>query len=268
MKRKQNLKLVMKQKYDIEEKINLLKQKLKQIHNKYLFEIFCVLSEIFKLRKEQISSYTIADVSKEKGIDYTENQIRYMFGFAYMSEKSKHLISQNKISPQSVLTMINSSIKFREHDKQDKIVEKYLSGEITMTDVSELGEYQMMQVLENKEHMSKEQKVSLQATYNLKGIARRLSENVGYFKDNKSKKAIRQNFNVLKKVVDRVTGDAKDDSEINKMEEVYFCPYCKHMVGLQDGALIRVQKIYNKGRNTVIPFKKGKKKGTRKLYED
>ena len=239
-KRKQQLQLVVKEQNVAEERIEFLKRKLAKVHDRYLIDIFQILHEIYKLRKEQIPSYTLPDLAREKGIEYDISRLRYVFGFMYMSEKSKELVREGKIKPSTILTMINSGIEFRDAKNQDALTQKYLNKEITMEDVSKLPAYHIMQLIGDENHMDNDRKILMNATYNMKGIAQRMDANVKHFQSAKSKELIKHNFNILKRTVDRITKDVPD--EVDEEGEQYFCPYCKHIVAIQNGSLVKVKK--------------------------
>ena len=117
---------------EIESEIQNLKEqynKLKGIFSKKEYEI---LNEIYELRKRQFKGkYELARLTREEGLELTENHLRYIFGWKYLSPYSEKMINSGKISPSIVLYLIRKKSIFRQNKLQDEAVKALVEKKIT-----------------------------------------------------------------------------------------------------------------------------------------
>lgn len=121
---------ILKSDLDIEKKVNILKQQLREIINTHSYEIYTLLRKILKLRQSQIEGYDNKDLHKEKGLDLTREQVRYYMAFDHVSPRTKKLIAQGKLKSSTFLFIMRKSTSFFDHDVQDDVIGRYISGEI------------------------------------------------------------------------------------------------------------------------------------------
>lgn len=159
---------------DIEAKVSALKQKLVELQTTYTYEAYKILKEIFTLRKSQIENYSINSLSREKGIDLSEQQVAYIFGFEHFSDKSWKLIEEEKVKPSTVLFFVRKGKKFREPANQNQIVKKYMDGEINITRASNLNAFHLLKQAFSDHPIEDDEKFLLRTIYQLKSIRNQL----------------------------------------------------------------------------------------------
>lgn len=205
----------------IEERIEMLKEQLRNVHETYLLTIYGLLKEIYVLRKTQIPSYTIADMAREKGIEQQEAHIRYIFNFEYMSEMTRQLLQQGTLKPTTILTIIGTGVEFRNHENQNALIRKYLNKELTMQDITKHSTYSLLKIIGSKNPMSKKDKIILNAVYDVSRARKTLQNNKEVIKNlsKQQKDNFRKNVARFKTEVSRVVG-----------ETIYICPHCRQQI--------------------------------------
>lgn len=206
---------------ETEQRIEELKEKLKQVHGKYLLSVYVVLKEIFDLRIAQIPSYTLFDLAREKGIEQKPHHVHYLFGFMYMSKTTKKLLEEGKLKPSTVLTIIASAKRFRDPIKQDGLVDLYLNGMLTTTEIAKYDSYHLLQMVESDTHMTNKNKIDLHLVYNTKTL-KNMAEKYGKDLEPMQKKKLKDNFKEF----------AKEVAKIVEPESIYKCPYCNRTIDI------------------------------------
>lgn len=167
---------------EIESKVQSLKERLASITQKFQYEVYLILEEIYKLRSSQNRMYTIFSLSKENGIDFNEQQIAYIFGYRYLSAESKRLVDENKLKANFVLHIVKKNIAFRDPVKQDKIVNKYMMGEINYTDIKYMNSANLLKIVDSTESINlNNRNIFLQTTYALHRASRLIKDNKDLF---------------------------------------------------------------------------------------
>jgi len=221
---KQELLLKKKKKVlSTEKKIEYLKRKLKQVHDRYVLQVFLILNEIYKLRMEQIPSYTLPDLAREKGIEQGIGSIRYLFGFLYMSKQTRKLLNEGKVTPTQVLQVITSSVEFRKHELQDKLMVKLVSGEIGVKQINTYNSYVLLKIANSESPMEQEKKIELEAIHQMNCMTRRIIENRKMLQSPALQEKMRNNFRQLSRVVN----ETLDNGFVR-------CPKCNHKFNVDD----------------------------------
>lgn len=158
---------------EIERKVIILKQQLQELLNTHGYEVYVLLKKILKYRQEQINGYDNKDLYKEKGIDLTDDQVRYYMNFEYISSKSKKLMGQGKLKGSTFLFIMRKSIEFRKPEIQDNVIEKYLKGEINSSTISHSD---INKIIQGDINFNSEE-VGYKVYYKLKEIKRCLEQN-------------------------------------------------------------------------------------------
>ncbi len=167
----------------INEKIeNQIKELMKKLHlittknNKYYFEAYTLLKQIYDLRCSQIEDYTISDLAREKGIDFPVRTLRAIFEFEHMTEKTKKLLKSGKLTHSAYKTLISYNTDFRKPVLQNKVVEKYLNKEITLNNMTHCSGHKLKGMIEKGETITQREKDKNEVEYHLKQIAYRLGK--------------------------------------------------------------------------------------------
>ena len=134
---KRNVKVIGQRELEmtVDERVWELKNQLFQIHKIHYYKVYGILNEILKLRKTQIKDYQELNLTKEIGIPYNREQIRYIFGMQYLTDKTKWLIDTDKLDAKLFLGAIRRASVLRQATKQDKFFEEVADKKLKMHDV-------------------------------------------------------------------------------------------------------------------------------------
>lgn len=141
---------------NINAEVEQLKDKLRKINEDYRMEAYQILKRIMILRKTQFPNYGFGELAKEKGIDMTYHQIAYIFTIEHLSKKTRKLIDEGKIKPSTAIYIVRQNIKFQEDENQDKVIQMYLDGKVTTTEISRLSN----QILTGKLDLVSEEQIA------------------------------------------------------------------------------------------------------------
>lgn len=164
-----------KNKQLIEKRIAALKEDFmgkRYSRTKGMYEI---LRNIIKLKRELGLDYKISHLVKEEGLKLNHAQIRYIFSIEYLSSKSKTMIKEKQIMDSTVCAMIWRFRFLREAQWQDKLVEAYLKGDITMGEVGELNVQDLKHFLKTGKKLYSNERYLITASKTLRGMASRLN---------------------------------------------------------------------------------------------
>lgn len=186
----------------IEKRINRLKEKLSHVRDNYHYQVYLILSEILLLRQQQIKNYKQRALSREIGINMNGGQIAYIFGFKYFSKKTKMLVRKRIINPSTPLCLIKKNAIFRDHFKQDNMIEKILEGRVKMGDITLLNK-DAIKSLENGENI-KPRELAMRIVFNIKEVKKKIYHSEKYLTDPTSNRLIKKVASELAELTGRL----------------------------------------------------------------
>lgn len=172
----------------IEEKIKELIKRLDKVEDDYYLSVYKILKQILELRQSHISNYKIATLSHEEGIKYSPQQVLYLFTFDYATPRSWELINSGKLRASTFIFIMRRSTQFRNSKIQDKLIEKYMDGELTSSMISHLNSQQILHFVDSSNEMSDYDKIVLETLYALRRINNKIIRSKKLFENSAYKK--------------------------------------------------------------------------------
>jgi len=191
---------------EIEQRIEELKKQFIKTRENYIFKTYKLLNEIFKLRKRQFPRYTIADLSKEKGLDLTYHTIVYIFRLKDISPNTKKLIDSGRLRATSAIQLIkNTNVVRNDFNMQDKLVDKFLKGEVSIKKVSQMSKDNLVSFIEEEYNpLEEDRKILLRSIYELKRVANVISKNKEVFKIKEYRNKLMENNRILQLAINNL----------------------------------------------------------------
>lgn len=190
----------------IELRILKLKEEFNRNRENYIYKTYLILDEIFELRRKQFKRYSIADLAKEDGLDLTYHSIVYIFRLKDISPKTKKLIDKKVLRATSAIQLIkNTSAVRNDHDLQDKLVDKFLKGEVSIKQVSKMSKDNLINFIDAKYSPIEEKcKVLLRSIYEIKCIANVINSNRTFLRQKKYMNKLIENNRILQLAINSI----------------------------------------------------------------
>jgi hypothetical protein len=188
------LKMETEQTFDFDAKVAELKSKLSEIRSKHAYEIYLILKEIMFYRSKQFKVYGIRHLCNESNIGLTISQINFYMQFDYMSENSKKLIKEGKLSYGMFLSVLKRGCKLRKPEYQDKVINAMIEGTFNSTVVINSSAEDLLNYSEGSRNFNEDDLIRLRGIYAIETTRR----------------FIKANSEVLKKYKHTMMGYAED----------------------------------------------------------
>ncbi len=189
---------------EVDERIEELKEKLKNLHYNYNYNVYKILKEILELRKKQIKNYEIPNLAKEKGINFNEGAIYYIFGYEHASNKSLELIDERKISASLIMTIIRRSILYRKHQLQDKIVNAVIDNKINSYQIKNIPPLKLIEMIDKNNLDLGKEDFSISIIQKANRLKREIELNKNMFNDNELKDRLKKVVRELNEIVNNL----------------------------------------------------------------
>lgn len=188
-KRKSDLKSLNEKKEldrQIEEEIVRLKKRLNEVHETYQKEVFLILEQILKLRQKQIKNYGVNALANERGINLSNHQIHYLFGYRFLSKFAHNQIDKGNLRLSTALYIVRQDLRYRIHDFQDKAIKMYLDGKLKTTEISRLSADIIFNRVNQGEEIDKANKQLINMSFSIQEYTKILKSKKNLFSDKKT----------------------------------------------------------------------------------
>lgn len=185
-------------KQDIEQRIKELIKKYNYIKDESYYQLYLTLKEIFELRKSEDYDYTHEDLAREKGLNVSVATIKYVYGFEYFNERTKKLVEEEKITARAVLWILRRNKIFRETSFQNDIIDRVISGNLTISEMSHLHTDTILKKISEDKPMSDDVLIFEQTMSELRRARYKIINYTNYFNKKDHKERI---INYLKGII-------------------------------------------------------------------
>lgn len=182
------MKLQLKEQQAVNRKIAELKKEFTQFTSSRVGAMYKILNEIVKLKQQTNPKYMSRSLEWEKDMDLGAMQIRYIFTHQYLSSYSKKLINEGLITDSTVCFLIFRFKFLREPEWQNKVVDKFLAGQIRISWCSEMTQEEIKLLLNDKFEFKLDERYFLSAVKNLSSILSRIRERKHLIKNSRFRK--------------------------------------------------------------------------------
>lgn len=131
--------VTLKREKSVDVQVEILIERLKQVQESYFEEMYTILNQILRLRQNQIKNYKARSIAKERGINLTDGQIAYIFGYKYITPFTLDKIERGVFKVSTTLFLIKQDIRFQIPEYQNKVVDMFIKGKINTSEISRLS---------------------------------------------------------------------------------------------------------------------------------
>ena len=192
-----NFKLQFTEQQAINRKIAELKKEFTQFTSSRVGSMYKILNEIIKLKQQTNPKYAPRSLEWEKDMNLGAMQIRYIFTHQYLSTYSKKLINEGLITDSTICFLIFRFKFLREPEWQNKVVDKFLAGQIRISWCSEMTQEEIKLLLNDKFEFKLDERYFLSAVKNLSSILSRIRERKHLIKDSRFRARMLEKANKL-----------------------------------------------------------------------
>jgi hypothetical protein len=200
-----------------------LKKQLKLISDDYYIKSYQILTKIVQLRRTQIKGYSYYNLHKEEGIDLTQHQINYIYGYKYLTDFTKKEIEKGTLKTSTALYIVRQDKRYRSVEVQNRVVKEYLSGKLKVDEISRLKEQLVFDKRGYGEEIVKADKDLLSCYYKIEEIIKLIKSKRNLFSSltivsdliSQSEKLIKE-LEIVKKFGEKI----KRVEEKNEEEEI------------------------------------------------
>ena len=184
-----------------ERKIKELKEEFRKFTKSKVGEMYRILSAIVKLKQLTNKRYRLRSLEREKGIDLSSQQIRYISSFQYMSSYSKNLVEKGIIKDSAVCFLIHRWGILQQPQWQNKAIKMFVEGKLTISQTAEMKQKDFLSFLNGKYKFSTDEKYLISATKTLRSMLFRIRQRGKIISNSKYKEGLLRELERLRKEI-------------------------------------------------------------------